>query len=500
MIRRFRRHPIRRRFAQAKQLVNYCETKVTTLPNGLRVATEDMGLPTTCVGLWIDCGTRYEKLEEMGTAHFFEHLVFKGSAKMSQHELSEYAEATGTLLNAYTSREHTSYYFQGRRDNTEKLVEILADVIQKPDLSRSAIAIERRVISAEYDDILANYEEVLFDYIHAFCFGGVDGHFTDSSLSYNILGTRFHISNAITKDVIQNFIKTHYHPSRMVLVGTGGVNHAQVVDFAGKYFDDWGPYIGPGTPTFEREATLPSGRTDHYANFWGADTPFHSCEIRHHKPGSDTLVGCVTYPICGWSHSDCLTMNLIAKLIGVFMHGSGGFQFFTSPFVKKMQALDQSSTFKAYMSLYNDKGLFGFIFTAFELDKASAIVDAFHEELERIATALSDEELSNAKRSLFTDICLGIDGTQPVADEIGRHLLVYNRRIHYPETEYLIENISREDVKRCVTQIIDSKEKCIALLGNLDHTPPVFPDVPQINDPEKVHEEAFCKNIITARK
>jgi len=72
----------------------------------------------------------------MGTAHFFEHLVFKGSAKMSQHELSEYAEATGTLLNAYTSREHTSYYFQGRRDNTEKLVEILADVIQKPDLSR----------------------------------------------------------------------------------------------------------------------------------------------------------------------------------------------------------------------------------------------------------------------------------------------------------------------------------------------------------------------------
>ena len=77
---------------------------------------------------------------------------------------------------------------------------------------------------------------------------------------------------------------------------------------------------------------------------------------------------------------------------------------------------------------------------------------------------------------------------------------MYNRRIHYPETEYLIENISREDVKRCVTQIIDSKEKCIALLGNLDYTPPVFPDVAQINDPEKVHEEAFCKNIITARK
>ena len=58
---------------------SYQETKITQLANGLRVATEDMGLETNTVGLWIDCGTRYERLHEMGTAHFFEHLVFKVS-------------------------------------------------------------------------------------------------------------------------------------------------------------------------------------------------------------------------------------------------------------------------------------------------------------------------------------------------------------------------------------------------------------------------------------
>ena len=60
-----------------KPFINYQETKVTELANGLRVATEDMGLRTNTIGLWIDCGTRYERLHEMGTAHFFEHLVFK---------------------------------------------------------------------------------------------------------------------------------------------------------------------------------------------------------------------------------------------------------------------------------------------------------------------------------------------------------------------------------------------------------------------------------------
>ena len=63
--------------SEAAAVINYQETKITQLANGLRVATEDMGLETNTVGLWIDCGTRYERLHEMGTAHFFEHLVFK---------------------------------------------------------------------------------------------------------------------------------------------------------------------------------------------------------------------------------------------------------------------------------------------------------------------------------------------------------------------------------------------------------------------------------------
>ena len=65
------------RNAAQPNLINYQETKVTELANGLRIATEDMGGRTATIGLWIDCGTRYEKLNEMGTAHFFEHLVFK---------------------------------------------------------------------------------------------------------------------------------------------------------------------------------------------------------------------------------------------------------------------------------------------------------------------------------------------------------------------------------------------------------------------------------------
>ncbi len=77
---------------------------------------------TATVGVYIDAGSRYETAQTSGTAHFLEHLTFKGTSKMSQGDLEVEFENMGGHLNAYTSREHTVYYakvrirVQGLRD------------------------------------------------------------------------------------------------------------------------------------------------------------------------------------------------------------------------------------------------------------------------------------------------------------------------------------------------------------------------------------------------
>lgn len=83
-------------------------TKVSTLESGLRVASVDMQLPTMTVGLWCDCGSRYEHDDNNGVAHYFEHLVFKGSTQgganggqLTQAELELTVENKGCMLNAY---------------------------------------------------------------------------------------------------------------------------------------------------------------------------------------------------------------------------------------------------------------------------------------------------------------------------------------------------------------------------------------------------------------
>ena len=107
-------------------------TEVTTLKNGLRVATERV--PAECetvtLGVWIDAGSRYEAASNNGAAHFLEHIAFKGTQRRTQRQLEVAIEDMGAHLNAYTSREQTVYYAKLFRNDVDVGMEILGDILQ----------------------------------------------------------------------------------------------------------------------------------------------------------------------------------------------------------------------------------------------------------------------------------------------------------------------------------------------------------------------------------
>ena len=104
-------------------------THVSTLPNQLRIASEEMGGDTATVGVWIDTGSRYETDENNGVAHFLEHMAFKGTTKRTQLQLETEVENMGAHLNAYTSREQTVYYAKCLKKDVPHMVEMLSDIL-----------------------------------------------------------------------------------------------------------------------------------------------------------------------------------------------------------------------------------------------------------------------------------------------------------------------------------------------------------------------------------
>ena len=125
-------------------------TEISTLPNGLRVVSENMPhLETASVGVWVDVGARYESAEINGVSHLLEHMAFKGTQRRSALEIAEEIEAVGGHVNAYTSREQTAYYCKVMKEDTGLAVDILADILQHSVFAEDELERERAVVIQE---------------------------------------------------------------------------------------------------------------------------------------------------------------------------------------------------------------------------------------------------------------------------------------------------------------------------------------------------------------
>lgn len=144
-------HPI---LASHNHILSAPETRVTTLPNGLRVATEsNLSAKTATVGVWIDAGSRFESDATNGTAHFLEHMIFKGTERRAVRALEEEIEDIGGHLNAYTSREQTTYYAKVLDSNVNQALDVLADILQNSKFEQPRIDRERDVILREMQEV-----------------------------------------------------------------------------------------------------------------------------------------------------------------------------------------------------------------------------------------------------------------------------------------------------------------------------------------------------------
>ena len=203
--------------------------QVTRLPNGLRVVSESIPFASTAtVGVWIDAGSRYENDTTNGTAHFLEHMAFKGTTSRTVRDLEVEIENMGGHLNAYTSREQTCYYAKVSDKDVPKALEILSDILQNSNLDERAIERERDVILREMQEIEGMPEEVIFDHLHATAF-------QRTPLGRTILGPADNV-RSITRQNLADYIAKNYTAERMVIAAAGAVDHASLVASVEKSF------------------------------------------------------------------------------------------------------------------------------------------------------------------------------------------------------------------------------------------------------------------------
>jgi predicted Zn-dependent peptidase len=261
--------------------------QISTLQSGLRVATEHVpGVRSIAMGIWVRTGSRDETPEQAGISHFLEHLLFKGTERLSSQEIDELFDGMGAEVNAGTGKETTALYARFLDRHLERAFGAISDMVLRP--AYPDIDSERQVVIEE----IAMYEDEPSDKVHDVLAGAVFG---DHPLGRPIIGRAEVVGNVPIAD-IATYHDARYVGPNLVVAAAGSLDHDALVKLVGDAVGEGLADTSPAAPEAAPRAPRPTRSfhekaTEQYHLALGAPGIARGDERRFALRVLDTLLG-----------------------------------------------------------------------------------------------------------------------------------------------------------------------------------------------------------------
>ncbi|OYD84573.1 M16 family metallopeptidase [Azospirillum brasilense] len=405
--------------------------RVTTLPNGLRVATDTMpGVQSVSLGCWVGVGTRNESASVNGVAHLVEHMLFKGTERRSAFRISEEIENVGGQLNAYTTREQTAYYAKVLHEDTALALDLIADMLQNSVLDSEELVRERTVVLQEIGQSVDTPDDIIFDHFQSTAYPG-------QALGRPVLGSA-EIVGVLSRPALVDYIDGHYGAPGIVLAAAGRLEHDRLVDMALSAFDGLSSRPAP-----ESEG----------ARYAGGDfREARDLEQMHLVLGFDGV---------GVHDPDYYAHSVMSTLLG------GGMSSRLFQEVREKRGLVYS--IYTFSGAYRDGGLFG-VYAGTGEDEVAELVPVVCDELMRVTEDVTEEEVARAAAQLRAGTLMALESSMSRCEQLGQQLLVYGRPVPVEEIVEKIGAVDRESIVRVARRLRESRPTVAALgpIGRLE--------------------------------
>lgn len=479
--------------------------KITVLPNGVRVASEDLPDAFSGVGVYIDAGSRYENDSLRGVSHIMDRLAFKSTASRTADEILDTVDRLGGNVQCASSRETMMYQAATFNSAIPTAVGLLADTIRDPRITDDEVDQQLETARYEVTEIWSKPELILPELAHMAAFRG-------NTLGNPLLCPEDRLSK-IDRNTVQKYREAFYRPERLV-VAFAGVPHTEAVRLAEQHFGDMASTPTPpslsrtGSETSLSSLSSDASDTSSTASSTSAAsspepsggllskipflknlaspspsaapfipvTPQDLTRPAHYTGGFLSLppqpappnpntqlfthvqLAFEGLPI---SSSDIYALATLQTLLGgggSFSAGGPGKGMYSRLYTNVLNQHGWVESCVAFNHSYTDSGLFGVAASCLP-GHAAHMLQVMCRELQALThdagfQALGETEVARAKNQLRSSLLMNLESRMVELEDLGRQVMVHGRKVPVHEMTRSIERLTVRDLRRVAKMVV----------------------------------------------
>lgn len=496
--------------------------EISTLSNGVRVATEALPGHFSGIGVFIDAGSRFENEDLRGVSHIIDRLAFKSTQRRNGDEMLQTLESLGGNINCASSRESLMYQCATFNSAASDAVAILAETIRDPLITENEVQEQLETAAYEIGEIWSKPELILPELVHTAAYKG-------NTLGNPLLCPKERLT-CINKGVIEAYRKTFFRPERIVLA-FAGVKHCDAIKLVEKFFGDI-PILNnnkintaletsdstsvPGQPNLPHVSSpqssfnnafsqknpitpailaqtspriAPRSNFYNYLSTWAAD---NSTEIQnlpsldfsqssHYTGGFLSLPNLppptnpsfpalthihLAFESLAVSSEDIYALATIQTLLGgggSFSAGGPGKGMYSRLYTNVLNQYGWVESCVAFNHSYTDSGLFG-ISASCVPAYVPQMLDTMCRELHALTLengpyCLQAIEVKRAKNQLRSSLLMNLESRMVELEDLGRQVQVHGKKISLTEMCHKIDRLTINDLRRVAKTVFGGMVK-----------------------------------------
>ena len=400
------------------------ETKYneSILPNGIKLIHREKKGEIAHLVLLVETGTRDEKEQENGLAHFVEHTIFKGTQNRKAYHILSCLDNVGGDLNAFTTKEETCIQATFLKQHYKRSLDLFADIAFHSIFPENELTKEKEVILDEINSYLDSPSDEIYDLFEEMVFKG-------HPLSRNILGTSDLVKGFKRQDIL-DFMVQHYSTDQMILATIGDISFKDFEKLAMVYFG-------------EQPAHLVSKKRETFKSY----TPENRVmERKNHL--SHCIIGGMAPEFCSPLRMPIVMLNNVlggpamSSRLGLNIREKYGFAY----------------SIESQYTAYSDTGLIN-VYMAVDPDSLEKAIGLVYKELDKLRQQkLGTLQLHHAKQQLIGQVALSYESGMNELLSATRSLLM-NEPIEYMDDIIRkVEAVSADDILEVANRVFDERQ------------------------------------------